>query len=168
MNPDYAELLKDMPYAIGCKKVRFKAMTYTQFRELIYNEKHEKPGPDTDGYLVAYVDQNPPYISFSPKEVFEKFYYPIASKDGSKLEPQDIENMLVVEDVRTMDDGRTTLVKTTTLSGFTGYNTSTCVDKKNYSQKIGAEIVVENEQNALWKYMGFILQWATSGLKDKA
>ena len=72
-----------MPLFLGTKLVRAEAMSlgdYNTLRKWSIPE-NENPHPDTEGYLVEYVDggkANVPgysgYVSWSPKNVFEKSY----------------------------------------------------------------------------------------------
>ena len=156
-----------MKYAIGCKLVQCEEMNLGDYNEyrgwtIPQNEDPKKPG-----YLVKYVDQNPPYISWSPKEVFEKFYLPIQSEDGSKLEESDIDLMFKVESGEALPDGKSTFVKGNTLTGFVQYDVSSCVDPKNYDHQIGIQVCSTRMKNTIWKCMGFVLQWAKYGLNNK-
>jgi hypothetical protein len=148
-----------MQYALGCKLVQFESMSEIQFNTS--KGIAERPNKvDRPGYKVVYEDG---YTSWSPKEVFEKFYLPLESEDGSKLEKLDIEKMFFVEKV-TQKDEKTTEVKTNTLTGFVQYDYSSCVDPKNYDPKIGEDVCVKRMDSIIWKCMGFILQWARFGL----
>lgn len=53
---------------------------------------------------------------------------------------------------------KTTLVVFTTKDGFEIAESSACVDKANYDEKIGAEICLERIKNKLWAFEGYCLQ----------
>ena len=123
--------------------------------------------PSREGYLVHYVDQTPVYVSWSPKEVFDKFYLPIESEDGSKITQEDMEKMFFCEKAETLPDQKSTLVKANTLTGFVQYDVSSCVEPKNYDPEIGKSVAMNRMQSKIWHCMGFVLQWARFGLKNK-
>ena len=62
-------------------------------------------------------------------------------------------------------DEKTTLVTAKTLSGFVQHEVSSCVDPKNYDHTIGVECATGRIEDALWKCLGFVLQWGRFGLK---
>lgn len=66
---------------IGTKQLRAKPMTLGEYNEYRGWKLPEKENPNTEGYLVEYQDGGKPnderhegYISWSPKDVFEKAY----------------------------------------------------------------------------------------------
>ena len=119
-------------------------------------EKDGKPG-----YAVKYEDG---YISWSPADVFEKSYFELSADDGSKLTENDINRF--VHATRTIGfDGKTTLVRAEALNGFVSIEASSCVDPKNYDERIGEAICLSRIKDKLWAHLGFVLQWANFGLK---
>lgn len=60
---------------------------------------------------------------------------------------------------------KTTVVNAHTLTGFDTVRHSSCVDPKNYSEKLGKQYAMKEVVNDLWAHLGFVLQWAKYGLK---
>ena len=68
---------------LGVKQINAKAMTREEYNELRGWTVPADENPDDEGYLVEYVDGGKPchpdfagYISWSPKDVFERAYRP--------------------------------------------------------------------------------------------
>ena len=121
-------------------------------------EKDGKPG-----YGVKYPDG---YVSWSPKAVFEAFYFQIDLPNS--LTQNDIDRMIDAGEVFVETIGeKTTLVRVVLPTGFEMVEASACVDPANYSEQVGAEICMEKIKDRLWFLMGFTLQWAHKGLKSK-
>lgn len=62
---------------IGVKKVEARFMSKGEFAALNGKILETHENPDQEGYQVEYIDDNgqtPNYVSWSPKEVFEKAY----------------------------------------------------------------------------------------------
>lgn len=57
---------------IGCKMVEAEPMTRGAYNQLRGWKLPERENPEDQGYLVKYDDD---YISWSPKDVFEKHYF---------------------------------------------------------------------------------------------
>lgn len=69
---------------IGVKLINATAMTREEYNELRGWKVPADENPDDEGYLVEYVDGGKPnhpdfagYISWSPKDVFERAYRPV-------------------------------------------------------------------------------------------
>lgn len=112
------------------------------------------------GYSILYPDG---YVSWSPKEQFERAYLPITVNHS--LCTPDIESMIASVQSTTVDP-KTTLVNVELITGFKLYETASCVDEKNYNEDKGASIAMYDVQKKLWFAMGFLLQWAKFGLKN--
>ena len=122
-------------------------------------EKDDKPG-----YAVKYSDG---YISWSPKDVFESAYFPLAKGHLNKISQADVDAFIgSVKDSQL--DEKTTIVTAQTLTGFRQYEVSSCVDPANYDHALGVSIATERIKNRIWPMLGFVLQWATCGLKNPA
>lgn len=151
-----------MKYALGCKLVQFEPMTFEEFIKKSKDQSvHYTIDGKSEGYKVVYEDG---YESWSPKETFERFYFPLSDPEGSKIMLDDITKMLVVNDISKKDE-KTTEMKATTLTGFVQYATSSCADPKNYSREIGGTLCLKTISDPIWKAFGFALQWAKYGLK---
>lgn len=115
---------------------------------------------DQEGYNIIYPDG---YASWSPKDVFETSYLPVSHPNS--LVAADIDQMMAriqVSDV----DSKTTIVHTELVTGFSLYETSSCVSPENYNPQLGTDQCIAKIRSKLWFAMGFILQWAKYGLKN--
>lgn len=70
-----------MQHFIGTKEINAQPMTLGEYNDLRGWDTPENEDPETEGYLVEYLDGGEPnhedfkgYISWSPKAVFEKSY----------------------------------------------------------------------------------------------
>lgn len=91
----------------GTKIVNASPMTrlaYNDFRGWVVPSDEN---PSDDGYLVEYVDSGPAntdtyesYVSWSPKDVFEKSYLP----SSHPLDRMAIENMQLIERLKPLDE----------------------------------------------------------------
>lgn len=115
--------------------------------------------PEREGYKVKYSDD---YISWSPKEVFEKAYMKVGT--NNTITQELVDNFIVDYDVFTKKD-KITIVIATLKNGFTIVEASACVDPSNYNESIGAEICKERIKNQVWNHLGFLLQTAKDGVK---
>lgn len=144
---------------IGIKMVDAVAMTAGEAREKGY--RVNKNCLDTEGgYEVTYEGG---YKSWSPADVFEKYYYMITDDNASKINKQDVENFIENVDVTTIGK-KTTVVNAHLLSGFDTVRHSSCVSPENYSEELGKEYAMEEVINDTWGHLGFVLQWAKYGL----
>lgn len=147
-----------MKHYLGIKLIQAEPMSENEFAL-----SHGRPEVANDrmGYLVKYPDG---YESWSPVGEFEKAYLPLASDEG-KITLEDVRSMSAVVTADSLPDGKTTLVKRELVTGFVQYETSSCVDPKNYDPVLGADIAIKRMDTPLWFAMGFVLQWAKYGLK---
>lgn len=149
--------------AIGVKMVDLQPMCAgeAQYKGYItYNyEGNDK------GYEVTY--PNGVKTWFAKEQIDKKFFILNENNDGSIILKEDVENFIAAHNVQTIGD-KTTLVQTTTITGFELIDYSACVSLKNYSQKLGEKYAMENITNKLWSFLGFVLQWAKNGVtRDK-
>lgn len=123
----------------------------------------EKDGKE--GYAVKYEDG---YISWSPKDVFERAYLPLTDPHGSKILYDDVCRFLFGSRQAEGKIGqKTTILSVTTLSGFEMHETSSCVDPANYDQRIGVDCCKSVMVNKMFGHLGFALQWANNGLDQR-
>lgn len=118
---------------------------------------------ETEGYEVTYPDG---YKSWSPKEVADAAYFPIDDENGQMIKPTDIERFIAAEDAEKLGT-KTTIVSIRTLTGFESHGLSSCVDPSRYDINIGKKFAKEKAVDAIWAGLGFVLQWAKFGLKQK-
>lgn len=147
--------------AIGIKMVDLVPMTAREA-----NDKGHRIGEhsfETEGYEVTYPDG---YKSWSPKEVADAAYFPIDDENGQMIKPTDIERFIAAEDAEKLGT-KTTIVSIRTLTGFESHGLSSCVDPSRYDINIGKKFAKEKAVDAIWAGLGFVLQWAKFGLKQK-
>jgi len=113
------------------------------------------------GYGVKYEDA---YISWAPKDVFEKSYM-LMGDDPSKVSEEMVDKFMGKAETIQFDD-KTSITTARTLTGFKQYEVSSCVDPKNFDITIGHDIGVERIKNVLWECLGFVVQWGRFGLKN--
>ena len=121
--------------------------------------------PVEEGYRVKYQDG---YVSWSPKDVFEKAYLKIIPNPNLKTDISISQQMVddFIKEVHTTTIGnKTTLVRVVLVNGFELIEASACVDKENYSEEIGAEICLGKIKDKVWAYLGFLLQTGANGIK---
>lgn len=148
--------------AIGIKMVDLVPMTAREA-----NDKGHRIGEhsfETEGYEVTYGDG---YKSWCPKEVADAAYFRLSPEnDGTKVLKEDVENFVTNVEVMTVGE-KTTVVNAHTLTGFDMVRQSSCVDPKNYNEELGKQYALEVVTDDLWGHLGFVLQWAKFGLKQK-
>lgn len=147
--------------AIGVKMVDLVPMTAREA-----NDKGHRIGEhsfETEGYEVTYPDG---YKSWSPKEVADAAYFPIDDENGQMIKPTDIERFIAAEDAEKLGT-KTTIVSIRTLTGFESHGLSSCVDPSRYDINIDKKFAKKKAVDAIWAGLGFVLQWAKFGLKQK-
>jgi hypothetical protein len=115
------------------------------------------------GYAVKYPDG---HISWCPADVFERSYFRLEAHEGDKLLENDITRFFEKVESQKMGE-KTTVAKGTLISGFEMVEGSSCVDPKNYDDQIGMAICLGQMREDTWKLLGFVLQWARSGIKPE-
>ena len=145
-------------FHIGCKQIE------------AWEQEHEDGRP---GYAVKYPDG---YVSWSPKDVFEKAYLPMGYKTIGPDEPEEINPDTITQkmvddfitEVETKTWGeKTTIVKATLANGFILTESSSCVDPANYCEVTGKQICLERINNRVWLLLGFLLQTARNGVQPQ-
>ena len=145
---------------IGCKMVEAEPMTDIDFNVFKKGAITEDfGGITTEGYKVVYPDG---YVSWSPKEVFEKAYLRVG--DNNTIMESNVNDFVKSLDVSQWGD-KTTVVHATLANGFIMTESSSCVDPTNFNMDIGENICKEKIYNKLWGMLGFLLQTAKEGIK---
>lgn len=121
--------------------------------------------PEQEGYKVRYQDG---YESFSPKDVFERFYLeltvnPELRTKKPSISQKMVDDFIVAKEVSTLGD-KVTVVRATLRNGFELVESSACVSPENYDEKMGAEICMEKIKDKVWFLLGFLLQTGVNGL----
>lgn len=145
---------------IGMKAIQAKPMSRQQYNELRGWEVPQGENPQDEGYLVVYPDSPncnvsgfDGYVSWSPKEVFDKAY----KETRQKVTKEYIESLIV--DVAYQKIGeKTTHCMITLANGFSVTGESSCVDPKIFDMEIGKPIAYENAFDKLWSLEGYVLQ----------
>ena len=130
--------------------------------KMIQAEPQERDGKP--GYKVVYRPDG--YTSWSPKDVFEAAYFPLANGEESKISQEDVEGFMEMFHVYTLGE-KTTVVRATLRNGFERVESSSCVDPANYDEALGADLCTTKIKDHVWGLLGFVLQGAKSGLKAK-
>jgi hypothetical protein len=136
-----------------------------------YNKKRgwtipANENPKDKGYIVKYPDG---YVSWCPKAQFEAQGFPI--ENGTTISEKDVLNFVNlgyngVSTIKALSGKPVTVMEREYPTGFTAFETATCVDPANYSEEIGASICSQRLNTKLWGFLGFMLQWAKFGLRD--
>lgn len=118
-----------------------------------------------EGYKVRYQDG---YESFSPKDVFERFYLeltvnPELRTKKPSISQKMVDDFIVAKEVSTLGD-KVTVVRATLRNGFELVESSACVSPENYDEKLGAKICMEKIEEKVWFLLGFLLQTGVNGL----
>lgn len=114
-----------------------------------------------EGYEVTYPGG---YKSWCPKEVADAAYFKLnENNDGNIIQKEDVENFIITDKAQTLGE-KTTLVHAHTITGFEYYETSSCVDPKNYNPELGIKYATEKVVSKVWDALGFVLQWAKNGI----
>lgn len=118
-----------------------------------------------EGYKVRYQDG---YESFSPKDVFERFYpeltvNPELRTKKPSISQKIVDDFIVAKEVSTLGD-KVTVVRATLRNGFELVESSACVSPENYDEKLGAKICMEKIEDKVWFLLGFLLQTGVNGL----
>ena len=118
-----------------------------------------------DGYKVIYPDG---YESWSPKDVFEAAYLQVQDNpqlpSGCSIGPDMVDGFIREVHVTTLGE-KNTVVRAVLANGFEIIESSACVDPKNYSEELGAEICLGKIKDQIWMLLGFLLQTAVGGVK---
>jgi len=149
---------------IGCEIIQAEPITlgaYNIFRGWTIPQDEN---PNEKGYKITYFIRGKAQYTYKPKSDFDRTYYQL--EEGTKITQGDLNGF--VEELRatTEPNGRSTITRLDTITGFNGIEVSTCVSKENYSQLMGAEIGKKKFEDKLWLALGFMLRWAVYGLDD--
>ena len=150
-----------MKHYIGVKAVKASPMTRGEYNLYRGWTIPLDENPADEGYLVEY---DTGYQSWSPKKAFERSYLELTEENKITNDVLDrfIGNGAISHQ---QVDAKTTLVRMEPRTGFVQYETSSCVDPRNYDHELGLNIATERLKNKLWPMLGFVLQWARYGLR---
>ena len=163
----------------GTKRVYARPMNRGDYNTYRGWEVPADENPADDGYLVEYLDggksnhaAHAGYISWSPKDVFERSY-----KELSASPPADIEANIASEHYFTAAEGCAgrcamavqpngwvqplgllTFCVLVLKNGFTVTGESACVSPENFDPEIGRNIARQNAVDKVWPLLGFSLK----------
>ena len=157
-----------MQHFIGTKMIQAKPMTRGEYNQYRGWPIPADENPADEGYLVKYSDS---YVSLSPKDVFEKAYLPMTVNerlrtDKPSIGQQMVDDFIVSAEVQTMGE-KCTVVRAVLRNGFEIVESSACVSKENYDEKLGTEICMKKIKDKVWFLLGFLLQTAVNGIDMK-
>lgn len=151
---------------IGCKMVSAEPAYYIDGKIYPTSGAVPKAMDRKEGYKVVYPDG---YVSWSPKDVFEKAYLQLDDNkelpSGVSIGQKMVDEFISYCETRTLGD-RTTVVRCVLRNGFVIVESSSCVDPKNYSEEMGKEICMKKIEDKIWELLGFLLQTAVFGVNN--
>lgn len=151
---------------IGCKMVKAERMSRGEYNLKRGWQLPADENPDDAGYALVYPDG---YVSWSPKEIFESAYMQLEDNkslpSGVSIGQEMVDGFVAMYETTTMGEC-TTVVRCALKNGFTIVESSSCVDPKNYSEKIGKEICIRKIKDKIWELLGFLLQTAVNGVNN--
>ena len=82
--------------------------------------------------------------------------------ENNKIPSELVDNFIIEKNITTTRGyGKlTTILEYKLQNGFTGTESTTCVDEKNYSEEIGGEILLGRLKDKIWFGLGFALGMA--------
>jgi len=150
---------------IGTKLIEASPMRLGKYNAYRGWKIPDNEEPEKEGYLVRYPDG---YESWSPKDIFDQAYLAVEDNkelpSGVSIGQKMVDEFISSIETSTMGE-KTTVVRCVLRNGFEIWETSTCVDPRNYDQKIGEQICMERIENKIWELLGFLLQTAWHGIK---
>lgn len=156
-----AKLIEAMPGTMA-EAQAMKCGVPAEIQEKIFKESGTV---NKDGYIVKYPDG---YISWSPKDVFEKVYMQVQENpgliSGVSIGEKMVNDFISYTETSTIGY-KTTMVRCVLRNGFEIIETSGCVDAKNYDEKLGEEICMKKIKDEVWYLLGFLLQTAWHGIR---
>lgn len=150
---------------IGAKLIEARPMSRGEYNEYRGWKIPAEENPNDEGYLVKYQDG---YETWSPKHIFEGAYMEVNDNkelpSGVSVGQKMVDEFISYIETTTMGN-RTTVVRCVLRNGFEIVESSSCVDPKNYSEKMGQEICMDKIKDKIWELLGFLLQTAWHGIK---
>lgn len=146
---------------LGVKLIEAGPMSFGDFILLTHKDVPSDGEMAREGYRVVYPDG---HVSWSPKEVFEKAYFPLADKEGTKILEDDVDRFIKSCVIMKLGE-KTTLGFMTLVNEFEIIDSSSCVDPIGYDEEVGREIFNEKAKDKVWELLGFLLQCGKNGVK---
>ena len=176
----------------GTKTVRAVPMNRGDYNAYRGWEVPADEDPNDEGFLVEYTDggkANMPdrhgYVSWSPKDVFERAYRPVdpieheiqaKGLNAPRVTPSDLGDNIASEHFFTAYGGAKygritrdepqdseslkllTICVLVLSNGFTVVGTSACASPENFNAETGRKIARENAVREIWPLLGFVLK----------
>lgn len=147
---------------IGIKMVDAVEMTAGEARAKGYRVVQDFID-ETTGFEVTYEGG---YKSWSPADVFQKYYYKLNDIDGNSIVEKDVKHFIKkIDNVKV--GTKTTNTTLTCLTGFEVHGQASCVNPDNFDINVGANYAQIKAEDKIWEGLGFVLQWAKYGLDKK-
>lgn len=144
---------------IGVKMIEAVEMTAGEARAKSYRVNQDCID-ETRGYEVTYESG---YKSWSPADVFEKYYYKLADVNGDKISYKDVKGF--VKKIDNVKVGtKTTNTTLTCLTGFEVHGQASCVKAEDFDINVRFNYAQIKAEDKIWEGLGFVLQWAKYGL----
>ena len=108
-------------------------------------------------FKVVYSDG---YDSVCPKDRFLEQAWEIDKEN--RIPQKLVDDFIIKSDVTTERIGGklNTVLRYELANGFSGIESTSCVDEKNYSEEIGKEILINRLKDKIWFGLGFVLGMA--------
>lgn len=147
---------------IGIKMVDAVEMTAGEARAKGYRVVQDFID-ETAGFEVTYEGG---YKSWSPADVFQKYYYKLSDVNGDEISDKDVRHFIKkIDDVKV--GTKTTNTTLTCLTGFEVNGRYSCDKSEDFDINVGADYAGIKASNKIWKCLDFVLQWAKYGLDKK-
>lgn len=118
---------------------------------------------ETAGFEVTYEGG---YKSWSPADIFQKYYYKLNDVDGNSIIEKDVKSFIKkIDNVKV--GTKTTNTTLTCLTGFEVHGQASCVKAEDFDINVGANYAEIKAADKIWECLGFALQWAKYGLDKK-
>lgn len=149
---------------IGTKLIAAQPMTLGAYNKLRGWDLPKDEEANSKGYKVQYSDG---YISWSPKNIFDKSYMKVTSNLGLKsnisISKEMVKDFIKETSISTVGN-KTAVVTAILKNGFELVEASSCVDATNYNESVGAEMCLNKIQDRVQYLLGFLLQTAMHGI----
>lgn len=144
---------------IGVKMIEAVEMTADEARAKGYRVNQDCID-ETRGYEVTYEGG---YKSWSPADVFQKYYYKLSDVNGDKISDKDVRYFIKkIDNVKV--GTKTTNTTLTCLTGFEVNGQFSCDKSEDFDINVGTNYAGIKASNKIWKCLDFVLQWAKYGL----
>lgn len=157
----------------GTKRLLAKPMTRGEYNEYRGWATPEGEDPQDAGYLVEYQDggkandsRHTGYISWSPKDVFERSYQKVPAPEPIRYEQgqaprvtiDDVLAEIIGETYTVLPSGRVTVCELTLKNGFTVRGESAVVFIENNIPEYGRKVARDKAIDQIWQLLGFRLR----------